>query len=107
MSDINIHCKKITRGLPRGNSQGLIGNKSPESSIPSSPPPIFILCEVCYWCATYVDKTRIPIDNICPECGANNNELSSLPIASNESFTFDYNNKRGVEMEFKPRRKYA
>jgi hypothetical protein len=34
-------------------------------------------------------------------------KLSSLPIASNESFTFDYNNKRGVEMEFKPRRKYA
>ena len=69
-----------------------------------SPPsiPIFILCDACYWCATYVDKTIIPADNNCPQCGANNNnELTSFPIMSNESFTFDYNDKRGVEMEFK------
>jgi hypothetical protein len=67
-----------------------------------SSPPIFILCDACYWCATYVDKTIIPADNNCPQCGANNNnELTSFPIMSNESFTFDYNDKRGVEMEFK------
>jgi hypothetical protein len=61
-------------------------------------PPIFILCDKCYWCATYFDKTRIPIDNNCPQC--NNNELTSFPIISNESFTFDYNDKGGVELEF-------
>ena len=72
---------------------------------PSSPPPIFILCDTCYWCATYVDKTRIPGENRCPQCNANNNELTSFPIMSNESFTFDYNNKRGLELEFMPRRK--
>jgi hypothetical protein len=65
-----------------------------------SSPPIFILCDSCYWCATYVDKTRIPVDNICPQCGANNNELTSFPIMANESFTFDHDNKRGVELEF-------
>jgi hypothetical protein len=64
-------------------------------------PPIFILCDKCYWCATYFDKARITIDNNCPQC--NNNELTSFPIISNESFTFDYNDKRGVELEFKPR----
>ena len=32
------------------------------------------------------------------------NELTSFPIMSNESFTFDYNDKRGVELEFKHRR---
>jgi predicted Zn-ribbon and HTH transcriptional regulator len=68
-------------------------------------PPIFILCETCRWCATYFDKTTIPRDNICPQCRANNDELTSFPIMSNESFTFDYNDKRGVELEFKPRRK--
>jgi hypothetical protein len=31
----------------------------------SSSPPIFILCDKCYWCATYFDKTKIPIDNNC------------------------------------------
>lgn len=55
------------------------------SSSPSPlSPPIFILCDACYWCATYVDKTRIPIDNVCPQCGSDNSELASLPIMSDE-----------------------
>jgi hypothetical protein len=78
--------------------------------------PIFVICDACYWCATYIDDTRLPADGsstICPHCNAysdsydaNNNrnrELSSIPIRSNESFTFNYNAKRGVELEFKPR----
>ena len=70
-----------------------------------SSPPIFILCDSCYWCATYFDKTRTPVNNICPQCGTNNNELTSFPIMSNEAFTFDYNDKHGEELEFKARRK--
>jgi hypothetical protein len=70
-----------------------------------SSPPIFILCDSCYWCATYFDKTRTPVNNVCPQCGTNNNELTSFPIMSNEAFTFDYNDKHGVELEFKARRK--
>jgi hypothetical protein len=46
---------------------------------------------------------RVPIDNNCPQCNTNNNELSSMPIMHNESFTFGYDDKRGVELEFKPR----
>jgi hypothetical protein len=65
--------------------------------------PIFVLCDTCYWCATYFDKSKIPMDNICPDCRSNNNELTSFPIVSNESFTFDYDGKHGVELEFKPR----
>jgi predicted Zn-ribbon and HTH transcriptional regulator len=65
--------------------------------------PIFVLCDTCYWCATYFDKIRIPVDDNCPQCNANNNELTSFPIMSNESFTFDYNDKLGVELEFMPR----
>jgi hypothetical protein len=68
-------------------------------------PAIFILCDNCYWCATYMDKSRLPWENRCPQCNANNNELTSLPIMSNESFAFDYNDKRGVELEFKHRQK--
>jgi len=77
--------------------------KRPDRS--SSSPPIFILCDTCYWCATYFDKTRVPMDNNCPQCNANNNELTSFPIAQNESFTFDYNGKRGIEFKFKLRSK--
>jgi hypothetical protein len=35
-----------------------------------------------------------------------NMEMSSfLPILPNEAFTFNYNDKRGVELEFRPRKK--
>jgi hypothetical protein len=71
----------------------------------SSLSPVFVLCDTCYWCATYFDKTRTPRENKCTQCNANNNELSSFPIMPNESFIFDYNDKRGVELEFKARRK--
>ena len=86
------------------NSPNSIDKTSDRSSSPSSA-PIFILCDKCYWCATYFDKTKIQIDNTCPQCNANNNELTSFPIMANESFTFDHNDKRGVELEFKRRQK--
>ncbi|MFL6461607.1 MAG: hypothetical protein ACJ71J_11800 [Nitrososphaeraceae archaeon] len=38
-----------------------------------------------------------------PLNGVNNNELTSFPIMPNESFTFNYDGKLGVELEFKPR----
>jgi hypothetical protein len=85
--------------LTNYESQRLI-SKTRDRSLSSQ--PIFILCDTCYWCATYFDKTRTPLDNNCPQCNANNNELTSFPIMSNESFTFDYNDKVGVELEFRP-----
>jgi hypothetical protein len=52
--------------------------------------PVFILCEICYWCASYLDTNRllkeegVDDDNsiICPQCNAID-YLSSLPILSN------------------------
>jgi predicted Zn-ribbon and HTH transcriptional regulator len=76
-----------------------------QSQFRSHSPPIFILCDECSWCATFFDKTRIPAENKCPQCNTNNEVLSSFVIMSNESFTFNYSNKRGVELEFMPRRK--
>jgi hypothetical protein len=72
--------------------------------------PIFILCERCHWCATYLDTNRIlqeeKVDDnnnkICSRCETTGS-LSSLPILSNESFTFDYSIKRGVVLQFKKR----
>jgi hypothetical protein len=68
----------------------------------SSQPPIFVLCESCHWCATYLDKTKIPY-NECPHCSGD--MLSSFPILSTEAFTFDYSEKRGVELEFRRRQR--
>jgi hypothetical protein len=94
---------KETKSLINYDSSNYIAKTPNRSS--SSSPPIFILCDSCYWCATYFDKTRTPVDNTCPQCDANNNELTSFPIMSNESFTFGHSDKRGVELEFKARRK--
>jgi predicted Zn-ribbon and HTH transcriptional regulator len=91
-----------TTSLTNHDSQSLTANTR-DGSIKSSGEPIFVLCDKCYWCATYFGNTRIQADNNCPQCNANSNELTSLPIAANESFTFGYSEKRGVEMEFKHR----
>ena len=69
----------------------------------------FILCEKCYWCATYLDDNRLldeRVDDdkskICPRCDAIDS-LTSLPILFNESFTFNYSVKRGIELAFRKR----
>jgi hypothetical protein len=58
---------------------------------------IFVLCETCHWCATYFDKSRVPSDK-CLIC--RNTAISTFPILPNEEFAFNYNEKRGVELEF-------
>ena len=93
-----------TTSLANHDSQSLIA-KTPDCNRSPPPPPIFILCDRCYWCATYFSNRRLPIANNCPQCNANSNQLTSFPIASNESFRVSYNDKRGIEFEFKPRSK--
>ena len=57
---------------------------------------VFVLCEACHWCATYFES-KVP-SNRCPIC--DNTSISTFPILPNEEFTFNYNEKRGVELEF-------
>jgi hypothetical protein len=84
--------------------------KHGHGSLIPQPAPVFILCERCHWCATYLDTNRIlqeeMIDDdnnkICPRCDTIDS-LSSLPILSDESFTFDYSIKRGIVLQFKMR----
>ena len=69
---------------------------------------IFAICQSCFWCASCFpsqvlgtiaaaaeDSTSSPK---CPSCIEGN--IESIPIAENENYRFDYNNKRGVVMEF-------
>src|SRR5919205_4681328 len=91
-----------TTSLMNPDSQSLLA-KTPTDT--TSLQPLFVLCDRCYWCATYFNNRRLPMDSNCPQCNANSNQLTSFPIASNESFTFNYDDKRGIEFEFKPRSK--
>jgi predicted Zn-ribbon and HTH transcriptional regulator len=77
---------KQNSSLTNYDSQSLINNTRNQHS---GYLPIFILCDTCYWCATYVEKTRIPAENKCPECNANNAELTSFLIPLRKSFTFN------------------
>jgi hypothetical protein len=55
-------------------------------------------------CSTYFDRSRLPTEK-CLIC-LNDVEMSSfLPILPNEAFTFTYDDKRGVDLEFRPRKK--
>jgi hypothetical protein len=45
----------------------------------------------------------LPHENRCPICS--NTEVSNFRILPNESFTLDYNLKRGAELGFEPREK--
>jgi hypothetical protein len=92
---------KSTTSLNNHDSQSLSAHND-QTKPPA--PPVFLLCDRCYWCATYINNARVPTDNnICPQCNANSNELTSFRIAPNESFTYNYNEKRWVELEFKHR----
>jgi hypothetical protein len=65
---------------------------------------IFVLCDNCYWAATFIDKSRLDvIENGCILC--EESLVSSFPILDNESFTLDITERRGVEMNFGARRK--
>lgn len=68
-------------------------------------PPInkihFVICNSCYWCASYfsIDYLDSSLQVIrCHVCNSHNTEL--VPISSNESFRIKYNITRGMEMEF-------
>ena len=68
-------------------------------------PPInkihFVICNSCYWCASYfgidyLDSSSQVIR--CHVCNSHNTEL--IPVSSNESFRINYNVTRGMELEF-------
>ena|SRR5919197_533791 len=71
---------------------------------------VFVLCERCYWCATYLDTNRLIMEEgvdgdnskICPRCDCIDC-LSSLPILPDESFSFNYRIKRGMVLKFRKR----
>jgi hypothetical protein len=64
---------------------------------------VFVLCDNCYWAATFIDKLKLNIiEDGCILC--NESLVSSFPILDNESFTFDYTERRGVELNFGVRR---
>lgn len=82
-----------TSAMP--NSLNSISNKSDRRAKEA----IFVLCDNCYWAATFINKSKLNvIENGCLSC--DESLVSSFPILDNESFTFDRTERRGVELNF-------
>ena len=61
----------------------------------------FVICNSCYWCATYFSIDIMDSSSQvlrCQLCNSHNTEL--IPISLNESFRINQNVTRGMEMEF-------
>lgn len=57
----------------------------------------FTLCGECYWCASYLDGHGV---EKCPACRSP--KVETIPVAGNEMYSFDYDEKRGVIVDFMP-----
>ena len=91
--------------LAHPNRESAIGNNTSKERILTmyKPQSVFVLCDKCHWCVTWLDKTKMSAYDKCPQC-TNSEMLSSFPILPDESFTFDYSKKKGVELDFKRRK---
>jgi hypothetical protein len=61
----------------------------------------FLICQKCFWCASFIDRvgdTQNLSVKICPTC--NDNNIESLPLLYNERYHFEYTVARGVVLEF-------
>jgi hypothetical protein len=61
----------------------------------------FVICNSCYWCASYfgIDDLESSSQVLsCHVCNSHNTDL--IPISSNESFRIEYSANRGMEIEF-------
>lgn len=56
----------------------------------------FLICDSCFWAASAINIRRHDIFT-CPECKT---EVSHIPLTDDEIFTFNYDGRRGVELEF-------
>ena len=79
----------------------LINNNSPKIN-----ERIFLLCDRCLWTSTCINKKYLEeLSEIseselsCPVCNQDN--LSSFPIAPNDSFTYCFSEDSGLEMTFR------
>jgi hypothetical protein len=56
----------------------------------------FLMCDFCFWAASAISTRRHDIVS-CPQCSQ---PVSRIPLSNNEQFTYNYEQKRGVELAF-------
>jgi hypothetical protein len=80
------------------NGDAKMANKNNVKVAASHQEKHFLLCEACFWCATYLINDGGTTVSRCPIC--NNAKVELLPIAKNEFYRFDYSPSSGLTFEF-------
>jgi hypothetical protein len=62
---------------------------------------LFVICDDCFWVASAIDADKFDATS-CPLCCKH---ISSTPLADNESYSYTYDERRGVEVDFRSIRK--
>lgn len=62
----------------------------------------FLLCNSCFWCASYLNLGSGFIVIQCPSC--KENAIESMPISANDAYSFEYSPLTGVMLEFSNRK---
>jgi len=58
----------------------------------------FLLCNSCFWCASYLNlRSGFGVIE-CPSC--KENTIERMPLSANDVYLFDYNRVTGVILEF-------
>ncbi|HZA68326.1 MAG TPA: hypothetical protein VE548_01400 [Nitrososphaeraceae archaeon] len=65
----------------------------------------FVMCNSCYWCATYYGNDNLEsftqLSSSVPNCYlCDSHSVELMPISTDESFRIEYNPIRGVEIRF-------
>jgi hypothetical protein len=60
----------------------------------------FAICNSCFWCASVF---RSEMHDGCPSC--RNRALDMIPISKDEKYVFEFNEKRGIVLDFVPTKK--
>ena len=62
----------------------------------------FMICQTCFWCASYIDLMgnvhTLPY-KVCPTC--NHTAIELLPLSNGDHYRFEYTATRGVILEFR------
>jgi hypothetical protein len=56
----------------------------------------FLLCTSCHWCASFFRYSEL--FSKCPQCKIG--EIDTMPIGEDETYNFNFNPWKGVELEF-------
>jgi len=82
-------------------SSNSIERENKNTIVQSTDQIYFVICNSCYWCASYFSIDDLESSSQVIGCHiCNSHDTGLIPVSANESFRIDYKVTRGMEMEF-------